>query len=1074
MRTDDACRASINKSEKKAKKSTEENGTQYDLILSMISDIVWQYDANSEGQPTGSYISPVVDRMLGLPEGTIGNSFEKMSSYIHPEDLPKMRKVLFKRLKIPAKDLSAEYRLIKADGTTIWVRSKGSAYLHTDGRITVYGTTSDITERKQVEEALRDANQFNREIISQLGEGVIVYDRDLRYVVWNRFMESLTGAQAEDVLGRKATEVFPHLAQAGVDVLLSRALNGETVTSQDVPFLSPFSNKKGWVMGTYAPHRNANGEIIGITATVRDTTERKRMEDMLRKNELRLRTIFNTSSAGIIITDTEGRILRANKRMSELFVSPIETLLGKVYPALVYPEECQAATNNLQAMIENRIRTFNGERHYIREDGIDFWGYINARKMNGSNGEFIGILGIISDITDIKKAEEDLKWKTALLEAQVEAISDGILVVDNQGQQIIANKQFFKMLDIPPETNAEMNDELLLQYATVKVKDPSQFLDRVKYLYAHPNETSRDEIEVKDGAVIDRYSSPVFGANGRYYGRIWTFHDITDYKRALEALRESEQRLSYIIDFLPDATFVIDRSGKVIAWNKAIEEMTGTTKQEMVGRDNYAYAIPFYGQRRPILIDLIFSSRKETEDTYYFLSRKNDQIIAETVIPRLGGKENVYIWSIASPLYDCKGSIVGAIESIRDISRYKKAEEELKRTNQQLEITTKQAQLANAAKSEFLANMSHEIRTPMNAIIGLTCLLTEENLNPELKESIEVIRYSGESLLAIINNILDLSKIEGGMMEQEAEPFDVRSSIEKSLSLITPLALKKGLNLGYSIDEGTPSRIIGDSLRLQEILVNLVNNAVKFTEKGDVKISASGNKLNEDTYEIQFDVMDTGIGISHDKLDHLFQPFSQVDSSITRRYGGTGLGLVISRKLIDMMGGRIWVESEENKGSVFHFTIRAKAAPIESNENFAPLFETETSKSPDKGLRILLAEDNEINQMVTKKMLLKLGYQADTVSNGLEVLRALEHHVYDVILMDVQMPQMDGLQATKILRQRYPNGPRIFAMTASALVGDREKCIEAGMDGYISKPTTMKELSKALQSCGRKPGGTNT
>ena len=563
----------------------------------------------------------------------------------------------------------------------------------------------------------------------------------------------------------------------------------------------------------------------------------------------------------------------------------------------------------------------------------------------------------------------------------------------------------------------------------------------------------------------------------KFSGKVVILNDITECKRTEEALRESEQRLSDIIDFLPDATFAVDREGKVIAWNRALEEMTCVLKSEMVGKDNYAYAIPFYSERRAILIDLIFMDRKEIEEKYYFILRKGDQLIAETFIPMLNGRKDVFLWGIASPLYDSGGSVVGAIESIRDISRYKQTEEDLKKTNLQLEIATKhaeqmarQAEQANAAKSEFLANMSHEIRTPMNAVIGMTNLLQYENLNSRQKEYAETIRNSGEALLAIINNILNLSKIEGGMMELEHQPFALQSVIVESLHLIRPIASEKDLCTAYDIDKNTPEVILGDPTRLHQILVNLLSNAVKFTEKGGVTISVFSRKLEGDDYEIHFAVKDTGIGIPDDKLGRLFQSFSQVDASTTRRYGGTGLGLVISKKLVEMMGGKIWIESEVGKGSTFHFTIQAESTRKEPIDTFKPvsLSEADIQENLDHGLDILLAEDNKVNQMVTERMLNKLGYRTDVVANGIEVLQALERHTYDVILMDVLMPEMDGLEATKAIRRRWPDGPKIIAMTASALEGDREECMRAGMDSYLSKPARIEDLKSALMFAAKK------
>ncbi|MCX6677414.1 MAG: PAS domain S-box protein [Methanothrix sp.] len=786
-------------------------------------------------------------------------------------------------------------------------------------------------------------NEKNRylTIFESIRDPVILFDTENRIENMNHaaselfFGISVPGSTYYD--DQKTVESFPWIA----DELVALDASGQ----MEVIFEKQALTGKGICQFQVKIKQmlDVSEKFSGKVVMLNDITERKLAEEALRVSELRLRTIFDTSGAGIIIVDTEGRITQANQRMAELFSCPLQTIIGTPYPAFVNPDERQAGTRIMQAMMENKVDAVHTERHYLRKDGSDFWGYMNGRRMVGSNGEFTGLLGIISDITDNK--------------------------------------------------------------------------------------------------------------------------------RALEALRDSEQRLSDIIDFLPDATFAVDREGKVIAWNRAIEEMAGVPKAEMMGKSNYAYAIPFYGERRPILIDLIFMDRKEIEEKYYFILRKGDQLIAEAFIPMLNSRKGVFLWGIASPLYDSSGSVVGAIESIRDISRYKENEEDLQITNRQLEIATehaeqmaKQAKQANAAKSEFLANMSHEIRTPMNAVIGMTNLLLYENLNPRQKECVETIGNSGEALLAIINNILDLSKIEGGMMELEHQPFALRSSIEESLHLIAAIASEKGLNVAYYIDKNTPMVILGDPTRLRQILVNLLSNAAKFSEKGGAVISVFSRKLEKDNHEIHFAVKDTGIGIPEDKLGRLFQSFSQVDASTTRRYGGTGLGLVISKKLVEMMGGKIWVESEVGKGSTFHFTIQANSTlkePIDTLRHVSRC-EADIQENLDHDLRILIAEDNKVNQMVTQRMLNKLGYSTDVVASGIEVLQALEHQTYDVILMDVLMPEMDGLEATRAIRQRWPDGPKIIAMTASALEGDREKCMAAGMDNYLSKPAKIEDLKSAL------------
>ncbi|MBN1236524.1 MAG: response regulator [Methanotrichaceae archaeon] len=575
------------------------------------------------------------------------------------------------------------------------------------------------------------------------------------------------------------------------------------------------------------------------------------------------------------------------------------------------------------------------------------------------------------------------------------------------------------------------------------------------------------EVVTPDNKTWLSRSSPIRDAEERIMGVVHVALDISERKSAEGALKESKRRLANIINFLPDATFVVNKEGKVIAWNRAIEKLTGIKAGQMLGKGDYEYALPFYGEKRPILIDMTIRSDPALDGKYENIRRQEDgSLIGEARITNLKEGET-YLLGSASALYDSEGNYWGAIESIRDITDRRHAEEELKRSKEEAELATR-------AKSEFLANMSHEIRTPMNAVIGLTGLLLDENLTAKQREYAEIIRSSGDTLLAIINNILDLTKIEANMVDLECQPIDLQSCIEASMDIVATVAADKGLSTSYTIEESTPKLFLGDPTRLRQIIINLLHNAVKFTKKGGVSILVSSNKLEGDRYEIHFAVKDTGIGIPEEKVGRLFQSFSQIDASTARRYGGTGLGLAISKKLVEMMGGKIWVESGPGKGSTFYFTIPIKSTlcePIDSEpmDSFRakslPVYNQQGHMDHD--LSILLAEDNSVNQIVTMRMLSKLGYRADVAANGIEALQALERKHYYVVFMDVQMPEMDGLEATRAIRKRWQKGPKIIAMTASALKGDREMCLEAGMDGYISKPTRLEALGAALEACSK-------
>ncbi|MCM3781480.1 PAS domain S-box protein [Neobacillus mesonae] len=504
--------------------------------------------------------------------------------------------------------------------------------------------------------------------------------------------------------------------------------------------------------------------------------------------------------------------------------------------------------------------------------------------------------------------------------------------------------------------------------------------------------------------------------------------DITKQKESERRLQESVERYNSLKKYNHDAVISFGLDGRIINANNMAEKLTGYhIETELIGTE---------------LAKLIGE-----ENVSRILKKALYDDSIEHDIDRLVTKDgsSVEVLTSIAPIFVSNQNI-GFYLICKDITEQK-----------QLLLAKEAAETTNKAKSEFLAMMSHEIRTPMNGVVGMTdVLLDMTDLSDEQRSYLDVIRNSGETLLNIINDILDLSKIEAGRNELQEDTFDLHKCIKDSFSVISVKAEEKNIELSYTVNHDVPDYIYGDAERLKQVLLNLLGNSVKFTPRGSISVKV--RRVKEAPNTLAFTVTDTGIGINPAKLEDIFEPFSQIDSFMTRKHEGTGLGLAICRKVVGMMGGEIYSESDGKHGSVFTFTIQFKDALQLPSQLYS-----EQASLKSKKANILLAEDNYINQLVLTKMLGKLGHSVTTVTNGKEVIEAARKDSFDIIFMDLHMPLLDGLKASQIIKEELKEkSPRIIALTANALKGDREKCLEAGMDEYISKPVNKESLNKML------------
>ncbi|MBC9031399.1 PAS domain S-box protein [Sphingomonas sp. JC676] len=786
--------------------------------------------------------------------------------------------------------------------------------------------------------------------------------------------------------------------------------------------------------------------------------------------------IFKSANFSSIATDASGVIQIFNVGAERMLGYTAAEVMNTITPADISdPQELIARAQALSEELSTKITpgfealVFKASRGiediyeltYIRKDGTRFPAVVSVTALRDAQDAIIGYLLIGTDNTARKQAEEALLQAGALQSAIFNSANFSSIATDAQGVIQIFNVGAERMLGY---TAADVVNTI----TPADISDPQELIARAKALSAELGaditpgfealvfKASRGIEDIyeltyvrKDGTRLPAVVSvtALRDALGAIIGYLLIGTDNTARKLVEEEQKKSDQRLRdqqfytrSLIESNIDALMTTDAFGIITDVNKQMEALTGSTRDELIGAPfKDCFTDP---DRAEAGIKRVLGEKSITD--YELTARARD------------GKQTVVSYN-ATTFYDRNRTLQGVFAAARDVTERKRVEGEL----QQAKAA---AESASRTKSDFLASMSHEIRTPMNAIMGIADLLAKTPLNPEQDKYVQIFRRSGDNLLNLINDILDLSKVEASQLDLERTGFSLNDHLEKVLEMVASRTQEKGLALECEIDPLVPNDLVGDPTRLRQVLLNLLGNAIKFTARGGVSLKVEPDMDSAVPTALRFTVSDTGIGIANDKLVRVFERFIQADSSTTRRFGGSGLGLTISKRLVELMGGRIWVTSEIEKGSVFAFAVPFEVWAAGNRPTSAPA--DADSITPMRPLRILMAEDSPDNCTITLADLEDTPYQIDVAETGLIACDMFKAGRYDLVLMDRQMPVMDGLTATRTLRaweSAHGRAPTpIIALTASALKGDRETCLAAGCTAYLTKPIKQEVLRQAI------------